>query len=159
MPDILLQTLYIDFYTQGPDVALRQIIEVVKGDNNYTKDIQEFQNVRAYITAIENGYKIEFRAEVYMEPQSHFAVGLENDENEINYSSEGINYLVRFVKDWPLDANTKSNFLIIQRANATSPGFPFVISVTSKLGSPVRITGLFRAVSSNQVRAIPVIRE
>jgi outer membrane protease len=95
MPDILLQTLYIDFYTQGPDVALRQIIEVVKGDNNYTKDIQEFQNVRAYITAIENGYKIEFRAEVYMEPQSHFAVGLENDENEINYSSEGINYLVR----------------------------------------------------------------
>ena len=61
MPDILLQTLYIDFYTQGPDVALRQIIEVVKGDNNYTKDIQEFQNVRAYITAIENGYKIEFR--------------------------------------------------------------------------------------------------
>ena len=94
-----------------------------------------------------------------MEPQSHFAVGLENDENEINYSSEGINYLVRFVKDWPLDTNTKSNFLIIQRANATSPGFPFVIRVTSKLGSPVRITGLFRAVSSNQVRAISVIQE
>ncbi len=158
MPDILLQTMYIDFYTQGPEVALRQIIDVVKGNNTYKKEIQEFQNIRGYISAMENGCKIEFRAEIYMEPQSHFAIGIENDENEINYSFEGIVYPTRFVKDWKLDASTKTNFLIVQRANATSPGFPFVVKLTSKVNSPLKVNGLFHAVSSNQVRAIPVIQ-
>ncbi len=158
MPDILLQTLYIDFFGQGEEVALRQIIDIISGNNIYRNEIQKFQNIRGYVRPIQNGCRIEFRAHVYMEPQSHFAIAVENNEDEIICSPEGTVYPTRFIKDQLIDGKA-TNFIVLQRPNPTSPGFPFIINITSKTNSPIKIEGLFRATSSTEIRSIPVIHQ
>jgi TIR domain len=159
MPAVLLQTLYINFHNYGPETAIRQMIDVIDGRNIFREgETQEFQNIRAYISDIDGGIRIEFRAEAYMEPQSHYAIGIENSEDEIDCSAEGMNYPIRFINK-SLTPDGQSNFIILQRANATSPGFPFVVKLISKSSTPLKITGLYRAISSSQVRPIPIIEQ
>jgi hypothetical protein len=90
MPAVLLQSLYIDLYGKGQQIALRQMIDVINGSNTFKEqDAQEFQNIRGYISEIETGCRIEFRAEAYMEPQSKFVVLVKNNEEEVECSTEG----------------------------------------------------------------------
>jgi hypothetical protein len=91
-----------------------------------------------------------------MEPQSHYAIGLSNNEEEVTIEQEGIVYPVRFIKNWPHDG---INVIIVHRANTTSPKFPFVIRLISKTTSPIEIIGVFRAISTNQIRPIPIIQQ
>lgn len=100
MPSVLLQTLYIDLYGKGQEIALRQMIDVVSGSNTFReKDVQVFQNIRGYVSEIENGCRIEFRTEAYMEPQSKFVVLVGNNEEELECSAEGYTIPTRFLKD------------------------------------------------------------
>ncbi|MDD4875940.1 MAG: toll/interleukin-1 receptor domain-containing protein, partial [Dehalococcoidales bacterium] len=48
MPDILLQTLYIDIFGQGLENGIRQIIDVIEGRNTYRRGTQPYENVRGY---------------------------------------------------------------------------------------------------------------
>lgn len=48
MPELLTQSLYIDLYSQGLEVAVRQIVDVVNGNNTYREPIQKFSNMVAY---------------------------------------------------------------------------------------------------------------
>ena len=157
MPDILLQTLYIDCFGQGQEVAIRQMIDVISGNNTYRNEIQKFQNIRAYVTPIAYGCRIEFKAEVFMEPQSHFAIEVENYEEDVICSPEGMVYPSRFIKDWIFDGKP-TNFIVVLRPSPLSPGFPFIVNLTSKTSPKVIIKGLYRAISSTQLRAIPVIQ-
>jgi hypothetical protein len=157
MPAVLLQSLYIDLYGKGQEIALRQIIDVVNGSNTFREqDVQEFQNIRGYISKIENGYRIEFRAEAYMEPQSKFMLLVKNNEEEVECTTEGYTMPNIFVTDWKI-LNTLSNAFIVSRPNATSPGFPFVVKLLKKSNAPIDILGLLRAVPDTQARSIPVI--
>lgn len=149
MPPLLLQTLYIDLYSYGPEVALRQMLDVIQGRNIFRPSENEgFQNVRAHMFKIDNGYKIEIRAEVYMEPHSRYIVLVENPENEINFTvlNEGM-YNGGFNKDVKLNDGRIFNALILGRQSPTTPGFPFTIQITSKGNNPVKVAGVMRAVS------------
>jgi hypothetical protein len=157
MPTVLLQTLYIDLYGKGQEIALRQMIDVINGSSTFReKDVQEFQNIRGYVSEIENGCRIEFRAEAYMEPQSMFVVLVGNNEDELECSTEGYTMPTRFLKDQNI-FDTAANAIIVSRPNATSPGFPFVVKLLKKKNVPIDLLGLLRAVSATQVRPIPVI--
>ena len=72
MPPILLQTLYIDLFGQGLEVALRQVLDVVSGKNTFAPGPQQFSNLRAYTYREKDKTIVECHAEFYMEPISHF---------------------------------------------------------------------------------------
>ena len=72
MPPILLQSLYIDAFGQGLEIALRQIVDVTHGRNTFAPGPQQFSNLRAYIYSQGDGTVIECRAEHYLELISHF---------------------------------------------------------------------------------------
>ena len=48
MPALLTQSLYIDLYAQGLDVAIRQIVDVINGNNTYREPLNQFSNLVAY---------------------------------------------------------------------------------------------------------------
>ncbi|MBU2828566.1 MULTISPECIES: toll/interleukin-1 receptor domain-containing protein [Acidithiobacillus] len=48
MPPILMQSLYIDLFGQGLEIALRQIMDVISGKNTFAPGPQEFANLRGY---------------------------------------------------------------------------------------------------------------
>lgn len=159
MPPLLLQTLYIDLYSYGPDVALRQMVDVIQGRNTFRPgETAEFQNVRGYISKIEGGFRVEVRAEVYMEPHSRYIVLVENKEEEITWTaeSEGM-FNSGFNTNLTLNNGHTYNGISIGRLSPTSPGFPFIIRITSKGQSEVKIDGAMRAISNNQFVGFPLI--
>lgn len=159
MPPLLLQTLYIDVYSYGPEVALRQMVDVAQGRNIFRASENEgFQNVRAHMSKIDKGYQIEIRAEVYMEPHSRYLVLIENAENEIDFTvlNEGM-FNGGFNKDIKLGDGRIFNALALSRQSPTTPGFPFTIKITSRDNNQVKVVGVMRAVSQHQYTSIPLI--
>lgn len=158
MPQVLLQTLYIDIYTQGPAIALRQMIDVIRGQNTYRADeIREYQNIRGYVTKLDNGFKIEIRAETYMEPHSQFLVLIKNSEEEVAYSAEEGQFQSGFQKDLRLNNGIVGNAIMLGRFPATSPGFPFIITLTQRGTKPIELLYLLRAISRHQYAIFPHI--
>lgn len=161
MPDILLQTMYIDYFWQGSDNAIRQMIDVVKWESTYRPgQVQQFQNIRAYVKEEENTIIIEFRAEVYMEPHSKYLVLLDNEEKDIAYKAvwESV-YSSKFNKDLAFDNGLKSNALYIGRDTATSPWFPFIVELSPKIDAKINLRGIMKATSRTQFASIPIIKE
>ncbi len=164
MPEVLLQTLYIDYFGQGPENAVRQMIDVVQGTNTYRPEkVQKFQNIRAYIQRSDGAVTIEFRAEVYMEPHSNYLILIDHKKEEIDWKAIGESaYQSGFQDEVTLNSGHKFAAISIGRTTPTSPGFPFIVEVKAKTDakiSEIRIWGAMKAVSRTQYRLIPMITE
>lgn len=85
MPPILLQTLYIDLFSQGLEIALRQVVDVASGRNTFAPGAQQFTNLRAFRYLKDGSTFIEIHAIHFMEPISYFVVLLKNFEDEISF--------------------------------------------------------------------------
>ena len=128
MPEILLQTLYIDAFGQGIEVAKRQIIDVISGDNTYRPE-HGFQNIRAYIKKNEKGLIVEFRAEAYMEPHSKYIIRINNKQNEFEVKVIGESIFEQgFQEQLALSDGSTSAAIIVGKASATSPGFLLLLN-------------------------------
>lgn len=72
MPALLTQSLYIDLYAQGLDVAIRQIVDVINGNNTYREPLNQFSNLVAYKYKEGDKLIVECHAEHFLEPISSF---------------------------------------------------------------------------------------
>ena len=115
MPAILLQTLYINLYGEGIEVALRQIVDIAQGNPISSRWLQQFHNLRAYAYKKDDITVVECCAEVYLEPISNFLFLIANQENELlSYglrSGSGI-CCKSFYKDFKLNDGSIHNALI-----------------------------------------------
>jgi len=159
MPAVLLQTLYIDFFGQGPENALRQMVDVIGGKNTYqTGQFSGYQNVRAYISQVGSDVDLEFRAEAYMEPHSQYLVLLNNTKDELTWKATGENMFNSGFQDAvKLNDGTTANALLIGRDTPTTPGFPFNVKLTPTGSAPIRVLGAMRAVSRGKFAGVPVV--
>lgn len=157
MPAIFAQTLYIDIFGQGTESAVRQMIDVISGNNTYRFE-PGFHNIRAYVAQEELKLIIEFRAEVYMEPHSNYLILLDNLKEDLNYRAvdEGM-FDSGFQEKLILTNGLTTNVVIIGRSTATSPGFPFIVEITSKNDTKLNFNGAMRAVSRGNYELLPVI--
>jgi hypothetical protein len=158
MPEILLQNLYIDIFTNGPEVAVRQIIDVINGQNTFDRTkVQEYQNLRAYIDRIENGLRIEIKAETYMEPHSNYMVLVSNSEGDLIYNAEESQFQSGFHENMRLSDGRIVNGIFLGRFPATSPGFPFIITLRKRSDVAIDFLGIMHAVSQTQWKGFPYI--
>lgn len=83
MPDVFLRAMHIDYSGQGSEITIRQMIDVIEGNNTLRPDrIQKFQNIRAYVKEKDDATIVEFQAQVYMEPHSNYLILLDNKKEE-----------------------------------------------------------------------------
>lgn len=158
MPPILLQSLYVDLFGQGLEVALRQIVDVISGKNTFSPGPQQFSNLRAY--TYQDGEKtiIECRAEHYMEPKSHFLFLVKNSESELGFACKTSSmYLGGFNKDIQLNNGLTFNGQMMAVESGTVPGFPFIVEVTPKDGTRVQLEGVMHEKKQNYWEPIPLI--
>lgn len=117
MPMILLQTLYIDVFGKGLEMAMRQMIDVVQGRNTYVPNpgLQKYENVRGYVNdKNKDDVTITFKAESYAEPISRFLVLLDNEEGNIEYSCPTDNMFTNsFNQNLPLNSGDVTNAVFI----------------------------------------------
>ncbi len=48
LPPIMLQTVYVDFFSNGQEVAIRQMIDVINGTDTFRESANSFNNLVAY---------------------------------------------------------------------------------------------------------------
>ena len=148
MPTILMQTLYIDVYGQGPEFSIRQMIDVVNGNNTFQNEVQKFENVTGEFQKI-NDYELKLiiRAIAYSEPISRYLILTYNNEGEINHSVSGENFLqTGFHKDITLENGFETNAIYLGINRSTTPSFPVEISLKSN-NEPISFNGILRQVS------------
>jgi hypothetical protein len=159
MPEILLQNLYIDVNGNGIDVATRQIIDVINGENTFRQNSNVgYKNIRAYVSSSNSSIRVEFRAEKYMEPQSKFLIALENPLSEFSYKIEGMSLPSNILENQDFDGK-KVTLLPIAKINPISPGFPCVVNLIPQQNVKIKLNGLMHAISNEQYKDIPIILE
>lgn len=157
VPAILTQSLYIDLYTYGIEVAISQMVDVIDGNNTFRYKDVTFENVHGYITIVtDSKFKIEFRAEYYLEPQSKFIILLDNDVESIKIKSTSDSvYSLGSQKGITLNNGEQHNAINVSVSRSTSPGFPFIVTLETKDGKKIELRGLMRAISNSYFKMIP----
>ena len=134
LPPIMLQTLYIDLFSYGIDVASRQMIDVINGKNTFQADPStSFTNLIAY--KYKDGEKliVECRALYYLEPVTMFSFMTFADVDKIAYNVKGEPFhTFGKHKNVPINSAVKANFITLGLSRGTLPGFPFQVEFTSK---------------------------
>ena len=149
IPQILLNTIYINLFSYGLEVSRRQIIDVINGVNIYRKSEEPFHNIVGHIAKKENKLIVEFRAEYYLEPHSKFAVLVNNDKEDFECKILGISLPSQFFANRIFDNEIIKGTQIIGRVEPTSPGFPTIVEFCQNSQIEVKILRLMRAISSN----------
>lgn len=160
MPQLLLQTLYIDVFGQGLEVAIRQMIDVIQGKTVYRPGPQTYENVRGYVKSGNKELTIEFRAETSMDPITRYLILLENGAGEVEAEclSDGM-FRNGYNKDLTLNTGEKTNYFFVSVDRATAPGFPFTVKLIQKKEQAIALKGLMRATSQRDFQIIPMITE
>ena len=156
MPAILMQKLYIDIYRNGLQTGIRQIVDVVSGNNTHHDDGEPtFHNLKVYVTPTETfQLDLEIRAEVYMEPASRYAVVSENANAKVWCTSDSVAMTGRGEPIEKDDGKTLyPYFMTVSRA--TSPGFPVRISVADE--THLNVAGIMHVVSETDFEMLPAI--
>ncbi|MBI6039882.1 toll/interleukin-1 receptor domain-containing protein [Clostridium perfringens] len=160
MPAILMQTLYIDIYNLGLENAVRQMIDVINGNNTFNNMNTTYNNLRAYIKNDSNKIiDIEFRAESYLEPISRFLILVKNLENELVYNSPSDSMInSSFNNDLILNTGLKVNGIYMATNRGTSPNFPFRVKLSAKDGYTINLVDLMKATDDKgSFTSIPII--
>ena len=156
VPAILMQTKYINAYLGGLDVTIRQMIDVVRGDNTFRESDNKFHNLKAYINTSERSGEldIEIRAEAFMEPIARFAVILNSRDAKVLYQGNGIVY--HGTGDAIKNERGEDCFpFFVGIDRAVTPGFPFRVRVAND--APIGVEGVFHAVGEDRFERVPIV--
>ena len=157
MPLILMQSLYIDLFGQGLEVALRQILDVARGQNTFLPGPQAFSNARAYARRSGSVTTVECKAEHYMEPISRFVFIVDNDENDLKFKCLSSSMCEQgFNRDIELDNGRRVNGQLMGVERATVPGFPFVVEIAESSIVQLKLTDVLHEKKRNQWSGIPL---
>lgn len=158
MPPILLQSIYIDLFGKGLEVAVRQIVDVSQGRNTFSKGVQEFSNLKSYAYYVDSKLVVECHAEHYLEPISSYLFLIGNSEDELKFNCKSSSLVNQgFNKNLKLTNGMVANAQLMGIERGTAPGFPFVIEIEAKTNKPIDLKGVMHAVSHNEWKMIPLI--
>jgi hypothetical protein len=158
MPAVMLQTLYIDLFAQGLEIATRQVVDVATGKNTFASGPQQFANLRAYVFERDIATMIEIHAIHFMEPITQFLVLIHNNAGEIKFQTdpEGM-HISGFNKDVPLNDGRKFNAQYMAIDRSTTPSHPFVIKATPTEGHVLKFEGILHHQTREQWVGVPIV--
>lgn len=158
IPPILSQSLYIDLYTNGFDVALRQIVDIATGSNTYRPQHTGVSNLEARATSIMGReIEVEILANYYMEPIPHFLFATPNAEEEISFECKECSmFTSSFNKGVLVVDNGKAyeNAIFLAPPNPITPGFPFIAKFKALTEKDIRISSVWHEEKKNNWKPI-----
>lgn len=155
MPPILAQTLYIDLFTNGLEIALTQMIQVVQGHNTFAPQHSNFSNLRCRRRIDGEKLFVSVSALYYLEVVPRIAVIFRNSPNTVSARISGAiaNYTQQGTA--PLSDGSNGNLVAINLSLPITPGFPVEIEVITSDGSKLEYIGTSAEVSANKWKTIP----
>lgn len=157
MPLIIAQNLYIDLYTQGLEVAIRQIVDVINGTNTYKNPNIQFSNLKAFKYKKGNKVVIECRAQYYLEPITDFAFAtfFPISDVEVFVQNEPSRFCSQ-QENCKLENGIQANIIFRSVSHGTTPQIPFIVEFTSKNNPNFDIFLVLHKDSHNHYSSIPL---
>lgn len=160
MPALLTPSLYIDLFSKGLDVAIRQIVDVIKGNNTYREPINKFSNLVAYKYRDGDKLTIECHAEHFLEPISSFAFCTQQDTQTISADLRNESMCTQSqMNAVTLGNGYKTNIIFREISKGTIPGLPFVVEFKSNTNSPFDIEAVMHKKIHDEFQEIPLINK
>jgi hypothetical protein len=155
VPVILMQNIFIDIFGKGIDVGIRQMIDVVNGQQSNLDGNIGYQNVRGEVTFDDSGRVIRLNifAKTYFEPNAQFVIlhGNKNESINASVSSDTFHTSGKH-ENIRLDNGQTHNALVVGVSRGISPGFPIRMEIKSI--DAIDFHGVLRAISED--RFVPV---
>lgn len=158
MPAVLQQVLYLDVYTNGFDIVLRQMIDVINGNNIYHGEARHYENIRAHVKMLSEAVmEIDIFAVTYMEPISRYLVLVTNSETDVTWNSPTDPLILtgynKDVKVNTIFGDKTVNALAVTLQRPTTPEFPVKIKVQSE--TKIDFKGIMRAKNDKIYVTVP----
>lgn len=155
-PPILMQTLYIDLFSQGLEVAIRQMIDVIDGKNTF-REQANFKNLHCFLEGTQNELTIEIRAIGHMEPISRFVLLIKNNDNELTFTVPGESMFTNgFNPNVKLDNGNIFNGQLIGVNRATTPTIPTKILVKTSSRTEIKLFGILHQTGFDRWEPLPI---
>jgi len=155
MPPILMQSLYIDLWGQGIEIALRQMMDVVSGTNTFIPELVEFNNLNLYLSGSDQGIIVECRVKYYMEPVTKFIYLIDNKSNEVSFEClSNTSFMSGFNENVKLDDGRICNGQLMAIERATTPGHPFMVKINKLTDVKIKLIGVLHEKSMNKWIAV-----
>lgn len=157
MPFLLTQTLYIDLFSYGIDIAIRQIVDVVEGTNTYRTPTMQFSNLVAYKHREGSNLIIECCAKYYLEPISSFLFCTQGQIKNICYNVYNESMIESGeVNNMTLNNGKITNAIYLSVSHGTLPDFPFIVEFSSQKGITFDIETVLHKISHKSYSEIPL---
>jgi hypothetical protein len=159
MPPILAQTLYIDLFSNGIEITLKQVVDIISGKNTFRPGPQEFSNLRSYMYSQGKDIIIEIQAIHYLEPNSKFMLLSKQtiDEISVKFLENGM-FTGGYDEGVTSPHGERFNGFIVGKEKSTIPGFPIkIIAKGVREDIIVKILGVLHESAQNKWRIIPTV--
>ena len=161
IPSILMQSLYIDLFQNGLEVAIRQITDISSGRNTFTPQFNKVSNLLAFKHIEDKNIIIECMAQYYMEPIPNFAFVTPNTENQISH--ECMNCTMHINGFNPnsihINENIHLNAIRIDFPQSIVPGFSQKVKFTAKTDIPIEILIVMHESQRDKWEQIPLFEK
>lgn len=161
IPAILMQSLYIDLFQNGLEVAIRQITDIASGRNIFTPQFNKVSNLLAFKHREDKNIIIECIAQYYMEPISNFAFATPNTENQISHKyvdcamySNGFNPNAIHI-----NGNIHLNAIRIDFPQSIVPGFSQKVNFAATTDIPIDIQVVMHESQRDKWEQIPLFEQ
>lgn len=157
MPAVLTQTLYIDMFSNGVDVATQQIVGVIQGTKGFEPAHEHFSN----LTWLAEGDTTEevlvtIRASHIMEPNPYFLVLMDNDDGQVTVTLKNGSPSIGGYNPGIIVSGHKVNgWAIGPLGGAITPKHSLGITIKSKNGSSISLRGVMHKSGDEEYTAIP----
>lgn len=157
MPSVLMQTLYIDLFVNGLELAITQIVNVIQGNSTFVPTAGSFSNMFFTRHRDEQGELVlRIQASHYMEANLEFIVVYLNQHSSVSVTSDrGPS------RGGPVDSLRLDNGMevrgrfIATLGGSIQPGISLGLTVKTTNGEPLQFLGLMRRVSDERWSSIP----
>jgi len=157
LPDILLQKIYLDLFNDGPETTLRQMIDIINGQNTFRPQAKINSNLVAIQYKHGSDIFIECHAQYFLEPIPDFLFLTSNNENEIAFTvPDASMFIENFHRGFKITDGSVWNACYIKFDDNILPKFHQVVKFTQKTAVPISVKYVLHKTSRTEWTSIPM---
>lgn len=156
LPVLLSDRLYIDLYTHGIEAAVRQMVDLVRGETVPTNEPETFSNLEATLGDVVGGsISVVVRARYFMEPTAEVVVMLKNAAEDFYVEVPGEPQHATFDASTTLPDGSACVGKVIGLVRAITPKKPMEFIVRRAGAAQLQVFGVFHIEGKDVQTLIP----
>ncbi|KQY71365.1 hypothetical protein ASD52_06700 [Ensifer sp. Root142] len=161
IPPILMQTVYLDLFNQGLEVTLRQVLDLAKGNDAFTRQFANFSNLQATVETLSASERqVTIEALHFTEPRTRFLFLFDESTSEHDVTVMPTNASIfeqGFTPGIVVGNGARFNGALIGESSSLAPKFPFRVKIDGKNGKHPDLKGVLHQKSEHDWELMPII--